>query len=91
MIYIIHFDEPLAHALHYVGWCPDGKGALSRRLKKHRDNMGARILQVCNERGISYQLARTLPGDRSRERQIKNTKNTSSYCPICRNLKRKSA
>lgn len=88
MVYIIHFDSPLAHAKHYVGFCEDTDTSLDDRIKEHLSGRGARILSVCNERGIGYQLARVLPGDRARERQIKNTKNTSSYCPICRALKK---
>lgn len=88
MIYILHFDTPLAHAHHYVGYCDDTDNALEDRLKEHRSGRGAKILAVCNERGITYQLARTLPGDRTRERQIKNTNNTSRYCPICRAQKK---
>lgn len=82
MIYIIHFDEPLAHARHYVGYYK--RGNLRKRLQEHRSGRGARILQVCNERGIEYRVARLMPGDRNRERQIKNAKCTPRYCPVCR-------
>lgn len=88
MIYIIHFDEPLAHARHYVGYYK--RGNLKRRLEEHRSGRGARILQVCNERGIEYRVARLMPGDRNRERQIKNAKCTPRYCPECRAIKKRN-
>ncbi|PHN06150.1 hypothetical protein [Flavilitoribacter nigricans] len=88
MIYIIHFDEPLAHARHYVGYYK--RGNLKKRLKEHRSGRGARILQVCNERGISYRVVRLMPGDRNRERQIKNAKCTPRYCPECSKIKKRN-
>lgn len=87
MIYIIHFDEPLAHARHYVGYYK--RGNLKRRLEEHRSGRGARILQVCNERGITYRVVRLMEGDRNRERQIKNAKCTPRYCPECRKIKKR--
>lgn len=84
MIYIIHFEDKLHHAQHYVGYYK--KGNLRQRLNEHRSGRGARILQVCNERNINYWVARLMPGDRNRERQIKNAKCTPKYCPVCREL-----
>lgn len=82
MIYIIHFDRPLSHARHYVGYCDDNR--LPERLEEHRAGMGARILTECNRQGIGYQVVRTMKGDRRRERQIKRAKCTPRYCPICK-------
>lgn len=87
MVYLIHFDTPLAHARHYVGYCEDGR--LEQRLEEHRRGEGANILRVCNERGISYDVVRTWEGaDRARERKIKNTNHVPYYCPVCRQAKK---
>ena len=38
MIYLIHFDRPLHHARHYLGYCADG--TLEVRLIRHRAGRG---------------------------------------------------
>ena len=54
------------------------------RLSQHKRNQGARILEVCNERGIGYKLVRLWRGrNRSFERQLKNRKNAKFLCPEC--------
>ncbi len=79
-VYILHLATPLEHARHYVGWALH----VEERLAHHRDGTGARMLQVCNERGIAYELARVFDGaDRIFERKLKNTHSTADYCPIC--------
>ena len=78
-VYILHLDSPLAHARHYVGWAR----RLEQRIEHHHQGTGARLLQVCNERGISYRLATHFPGTRRDERRLKNQKNTARYCPVC--------
>lgn len=86
MIYLIHFQEAIGSdkhkARHYLGFI---KGTdLAARLNWHRKGWGAKILAHCNKQGIEYDIVRTMPGDRDRERQIKRTKNLSHYCPVCR-------
>lgn len=83
MIYLIHFDTPLHHANHYVGFVDGDQNAVNTRLAEHRAGHGAKILAACNQRGITYKVVRTMPGNRARERQIKNTHQTRAYCPIC--------
>lgn len=79
-VYILHFDTPLAHARHYVGWAND----VERRLQHHRAGTGARFTQVLNERGIGFQLACIYPeADKTFERHLKRTHNTAKYCPLC--------
>ncbi len=79
MIYLIHFDTPYKHARHYIGYTND----LPSRLEEHRSGHGARLIQVIQQAGITWQLARTWPGDRSTERRIKNRHNAPRLCPIC--------
>jgi predicted GIY-YIG superfamily endonuclease len=78
-IYLLHLDKPLRHAKHYVGFADD----LEARLERHANGHGARMLQVCRERGISWTLARTWTGDRKFERRLKNRKDAPHICPIC--------
>jgi predicted GIY-YIG superfamily endonuclease len=74
-------DDKLSdHAQHYIGWSND----VFARLREHKHNQGARILEVCNERGIGYHIARVWRGrNRHFERQLKNRKNARILCPEC--------
>jgi predicted GIY-YIG superfamily endonuclease len=81
MVYLLHFDQPLAHARHYVGWCAYD---LEQRLEHHVTGHGARIMQVLTERGIGFQVARVWPGaGRDFERRLKRWKGSGQFCPLC--------
>ncbi len=82
-IYLLHLDTPLRHARHYVGLADD----LDARLERHASGNGARMLAVCRERGITWQLARTWQGNRGFERWLKNKKNSTWFCPVCNGAK----
>ena len=82
MVYLLHFTEPLAHTRHYTGWTPDQN--LSSHIEDHRTGRGARLTQVAVEHGIGLELARTWPGSRWRERQLKNQGSASRHCPTCK-------
>jgi len=79
LIYLIHFDTPLAHAKHYTGWTTD----LTVRIAEHVAGRGARLMQVIEERGITWQLAKVVEGTRRNERSRKGT-GASRWCPLCR-------
>lgn len=79
-VYLLHFDAPYRHARHYLGWTG---GPLSARLSAHAEGRGARLLTVVRAAGITWQLARTWPGDRGRERQLKNQGGARRRCPMC--------
>jgi hypothetical protein len=83
MVYILHFDEPLEHARHYVG-SVKGKGLtdVMRRMDEHASGRGARIMAVLAERGIGFRLAGTRPGGRKEERRLKG-RGLVCKCPIC--------
>ncbi|MEW6657399.1 MAG: endonuclease [Thermodesulfobacteriota bacterium] len=83
-IYLLYFDQPLAHAQHYVGFAEN----LEARLEQHRKGNGARLSAAFAEKGIGFTVARTWPGDRSEERRFKNMKMAPRMCPICREIKR---
>ena len=83
MVYLLHFDKPIAPgrhtAQHYLGSCDD----LDTRIAQHRAGTGSRLCQVAKERGLSFVVARTWDGDRKLERQLKNRKEAPRLCPIC--------
>lgn len=82
MVYLIHFDEPLCHAKHYIGYCDDGR--LEERIKEHRAGYGARLLEVLNEKGIGYKVVKTWANKtREFERKLKNQKHAGRHCPCC--------
>ena len=80
MIYLIHFDRPLHHARHYLGYCAEG--TLEVRLIRHRAGRGARLLAVLRERNIGWRVVRVLEGDRRLERSLKGTSSVR-LCPVC--------
>jgi hypothetical protein len=56
---------------------------LEARLAKHAAGQGARLLAVVKEAGIEWELARTWPGGRARERQLKRQGGAARMCPLC--------
>lgn len=78
-VYLLHFDQPYRHARHYTGWTSN----LTHRLDEHATGHGARLLAVIAGAGITWRLARTWPGTRTRERQLKTQGGASRRCPLC--------
>jgi predicted GIY-YIG superfamily endonuclease len=79
VVYLLHLDPAYRHARHYIGWTRD----LAARLEAHRAGRGARLMEVVKQAGGSFRLARTWPGDRDRERAIKNRHEAPKLCPEC--------
>lgn len=77
-VYLLHFDRPFRHAKHYLGWASNLQG----RLAHHEAGTGANLLRHVRAAGITWELARTWPGDRNLERRMK-TRGHSRLCPIC--------
>ena len=88
-VYLLHFREPYQHAKHYTGWASPGH--LATRLGQHERGQGARLMAVIKDAGIGFELARTWPGGRARERQIKNTGGASRHCPVCKSQTEREA
>jgi predicted GIY-YIG superfamily endonuclease len=84
-IYLLHFTTAYRHAKHYIGFATAGH--LDARLAEHKNGTGARLMQVIAQAGISFTLARTWEGSRTRERQIKRQGGASRCCPLCRALR----
>jgi predicted GIY-YIG superfamily endonuclease len=85
MVYLIHFDKPLAHAQHYLGFV---ESDLQQRIDKHKAGTGAKILRAANIAGIGWNVVKVWEdGDRNFERSLKKKKKSSCICPVC--LKKK--
>lgn len=78
-IYLIHFSTPYQHAQHYLGSAID----LAARLAQHTKGTGARLMQVINEAGIDWEVARTWQGTRDTEAKFKRAKHNKRLCPLC--------
>jgi hypothetical protein len=81
-VYLLHLDEPFAHARHYLGWASPGN--LNARLAHHAAGSGANLLRHVAKAGIGWQLARTWSGDRHLERRLKRYHGSGQFCPACR-------
>ena len=80
-VYLIHFDEKLCHAQHYIGFT---EREVEERMKDHANGKGARLMEVITELGLPWKVARTWEGKtKSFERELKNCKNAKQLCPIC--------
>lgn len=84
-VYLIHFDEHLSHARHYLGWTEgdDITARIETHMAGHKGH-AACILRACKEQGIGWKVVRTWKGvDRNFERWLKNQKGTPKFCPNC--------
>lgn len=80
MIYLIHFDKPLKHAKHYIGFAEDD---IEKRIKEHKSGQGAKILRALKQNGIDFNVVLSIKGDRNFERRMKNRKKADGFCPVC--------
>jgi predicted GIY-YIG superfamily endonuclease len=80
-IYLLHFDPPLHHARHYLGWASD----IDKRLARHMSGKGARLVKAVIEAGCRVELVAVWEGaSRDEERRMKNSNAVGKrYCPIC--------
>lgn len=89
-VYLIHFDKPLAHAKHYIGFADGDQHKIEKRLKRHKKNRGSALMAAVNAAGIDYQVVRIWLGwTKDQERELKNKKNACLLCPICVEEKKK--
>jgi hypothetical protein len=81
VVYTLHLWPPLGHAGHYTGSAIERR--LGQRLTDHALGRGARLTQAQVERGGSWVLAQTQPGDRTTERRLKQH-GATRRCEVCR-------
>jgi putative endonuclease len=91
-VYLLHFLEPIgnpanphAMAQHYIGWAQEA----AERIAIHTAGAGAAIVRHVQARGIGFVVAATWPGTRVLERQLKNRKHASRFCPVCQQTTRR--
>ena len=82
LVYTLHLWPPIAHAKHYTGYATSEK-RLPERLADHALGRGARLTQVQVERGGSWVVAQTEPGDGKKERSLKQH-GASRRCEVCK-------
>lgn len=81
-LYLLHFDRPLSHAQHYLGFTDHDD--VQERIARHAKGHGSRLCRAVAAAGIGWRLVRTWPGgDRTLERRLKNRKNGPLLCPVC--------
>jgi len=81
-VYLLHFDRPIAHAQHYVGFTDN----LKLRIQQHHNGRsGARLVSEFFNRRIDFVVARVWEdAGREFERHLKvKRKNVTGLCPIC--------
>jgi len=66
-------------AQHYIGWAQEA----TERIATHTAGAGATIVRHVQAQGIGFVVAATWPGNRALERQLKNRKHASRFCPVC--------
>lgn len=79
VVYLLHFDQPLHHARHYIGFCQSYEG-LESRFEHHAKGHGSRLLRAV---GGGWKLVRLWTGSRDDERRLKNRKEAPALCPVC--------
>jgi len=85
LVYLLHFDQPLSHAQHYLG----STARLYARLTEHAGGNGARLTQVLHEQHRGWIVAALFqPTDptktiRQLETETKRRHNSTKFCPIC--------
>ena len=79
-LYLLHFDEPIAHAQHYLG----STERLQTRLKEHATGHGSTLTTEFHKRAIGFTVARVwIVQHRTAEQIAKHQKNAPSMCWIC--------
>src|SRR5262245_18090044 len=76
-------DQSRGQAQHVLGYAD----RFDHRAREHLTGRGAKSTQALHARGISFQIARTWPGSRAFERELKNRKDA----PACADLPRAAA
>jgi len=81
-VYMLHFDEPIGKARHYVGICKADR--LHWRMLEHRNGRGAALTARAYEQGIGFSIAKTWHADTpEKEKEIKASKGFKRLCPLC--------
>lgn len=84
-VYVLHFDKPYKHAMHYIGYVDgDNQGAVNARMEDHKAGRGARLMDVITKAGIGFTIAWIYDNvDRKFERKLKNKGGAKKHCQMC--------
>jgi hypothetical protein len=81
-VYLLHLDPPFLHARHYIGFTTLD---LDERLRRHRTERGARLLQAQTRAGGTWRIAKVWTSvQRGLELVLKRKGGAARICPICR-------
>lgn len=80
-IYLLHFEQPLRHARHYLGFT-EGE-TVDQRIERHRSGRGSKLMAAVTRSGIDFRVVKTWSGTRHLERELKRSKNIPRHCPVC--------
>lgn len=87
-VYLIHFEKPLHHARHYIGYSSD----IAERVYMHRLGKGARLMEVLEELSMKWWVVKVWEGEtRAFERRLKNRHGAAPFCPECQREAREYA
>jgi predicted GIY-YIG superfamily endonuclease len=84
-IYIIHLDDPIAHARHYSGCTTN----VTLRLLRHAQGHGSKLLAHARKTGVDWRLAAIFQvkedifSMRQAETWLKRQCHAPRYCPLC--------
>jgi hypothetical protein len=86
IVYILHFSEKIYHAQHYVGFCQKLNPNLYNRIEKHwKGKSRVALMKKVSRKKINFVVAKIYLGvNQDFERDLKNKKKSSLYCPVCR-------
>lgn len=80
-VYLLHFERPVSHAGHYLGFTDR---AVDERLQEHVSGRGSPLVLAAAQLGY-VRVVRVWDGaGRETERQMKNRSQLAEYCPTCR-------
>ena len=81
-VYVLHFDPPLKHAKHYVGFTEADD--VATRLDEHLKGAGSRLVRAAVANGCAIHLAHVFVGaDRHFERRVKKSTDVCRWCRMC--------
>ncbi len=81
MVYLLHYQFPLAHAQHYLG----NTSNLKKRIQRHRNGTSkAHLPMAFHKLGITFVVSKIWDGEFELEKRLKKQKNNRKLCPLCK-------
>lgn len=84
-LFLLHFDEPYAHARHYLGYAKRDVAAYARDVVEGRVLPPHELVGAVQAAGIGISVAWAWPGlDRADRDRLRAQGGLSRHCPTCR-------